>query len=129
VALDPGGADEDRAQRLIADPVDFEVRLEALKLAAEGVAAGGQVEETEVVGVADDQPSAGAEDRSPGLVVGAQRRLQPRRLDSLGDRRALAARDDEAVKALEPGCGADLGRLSAESAQRAGVSLEVTLER
>ena len=39
VALDPGRADEDRAQRLVADPLDLEVGLEALQLATEGVAA------------------------------------------------------------------------------------------
>ena len=37
-ALDPGRADEHRAQRLVADPLDLQVRLEALQLAAEGVA-------------------------------------------------------------------------------------------
>jgi hypothetical protein len=74
--LDPGGADEDRAQRLVADPVDLEVGFEALQLAAEGVAPGAGVEKAEVLGVADDQPGAGAEDRPPGLVMRAQRRLQ-----------------------------------------------------
>src|SRR5690348_8149629 len=45
VALDPGGADEDRAQRLVADPLDLEVGLEALQLTAEGVAPGARVEQ------------------------------------------------------------------------------------
>ena len=68
---------------------------------------GGGVDQAEVLGVADDHPGAGAEDRPPGLVVGAQRRLQPGRLDPLADRRALAAGDDQAVEA-RPGrraCG------------------------
>jgi hypothetical protein len=129
VALDPGGADEDRAQRLVADALDLEVGLEALQLAAEGVAARGRVEETEVVGIADDQPGAGAEDRSAGLVVGTQSRLQPGDLDPLDDRRALATGDDEPVEALDPGGGANLGYLGAEPAQGSGVSLEITLER
>ena len=129
VPTHPGSADEDRAQRLVADALDREVGLEALQLAAEGVAARGGVEEAEVLGVADDQPGAGAEDRPAGLVVGAERRLQPRRLDSLGDRRALAAGDDEAVEPLQLGRGADLDDLGAEPAQRAGVCLEVPLQR
>jgi hypothetical protein len=128
-ALHPGGADEHRPQRLVADPLDLELRLEALQLAPEGVAASRSVDEAEVVGVADDQAGAGAEDRPPGLVVGAQRRLQAGGLDPLADRRALAAGDDEAVEALEVGGSADLGYVGAEPAQRAGVGLEVPLQR
>ena len=82
VPLDPGRADEDRAQRLVADPLDLEVGLEALQLAAEGVARGGRVDQPEVLVVADDHPGAGAEDRPPALVVGADRRLQARRARS-----------------------------------------------
>jgi hypothetical protein len=61
--------------------------------------------------------------------VGPQRRPQPGRLDALGDRRALAAGDDEAVEADQIAGGADLGRLRPELAQRAGVRLEVALDR
>lgn len=129
VALHPGGADEDRTQRLVADPLDLEVGLETLQLAAEGVATGGRVEEAEVVGVADDQAGAGPEDRATRLVVGAQRRLQAGGGDPLRDRRALAAGDDEAVEALQLGRRADLGDLGAEPAQRPGVCLEVPLQR
>jgi hypothetical protein len=129
VPLDPGGADEERPQRLLADPLDLEVGLEALQLTTEGVAPRDRVEEAEVVGVADDQAGAGAEDRPPGLVVSTQRRLQLRRLDALGDRRALAAGDDEAVQAIEVRGRADLGYFGAELAQGAGVSLEVALQR
>ena len=74
VALDPGRADEDRAQRLVADPLDRQVGLEALQLAAEGVAPRGHVDQAEVIGVADDHPGAGAEDRLALRVVGADRR-------------------------------------------------------
>jgi hypothetical protein len=129
VPLDPGGADEDRAQRLVADPLDLEIGLEALQLATEGVAPGAGVEEAEVIGVADDQAGAGAEDRPPRLVVGAQGRLQPGRLDALADRRALAAGDDEAVEPGDLGSGADLGCFGAELAQGPGVGLEVALQR
>jgi hypothetical protein len=129
VALDPGGADEDRAQRLVADPLDLEVGLEALQLAAEGVAARDRVEEAEVVGVTDDQPGTGAKDRPAGLVVSPKGRLQPSDLDPLGDRRALAAGDDETVEADDFGGGSNLGYIGAESAQGAGVCLEIALQR
>jgi hypothetical protein len=127
--LDPGRADEDRPQRLVADPIDLEIGLEALQLPAEGVAAGAGVEKAEVVRVADDQAGAGAEDRAPRLVVGAQRRLQTLRFDALDDRRALAARDDQAVESFEILGNAYLRRLGAQLAQDAGVRIEVALDR
>ena len=69
-----------------------------------------------MIGVADDQAGAGAEDRPAGLVVGTQRRLQPRGLDPLADRRALAAGDHQRVEALEIGRRADLRGFGAEPA-------------
>jgi len=128
-ALDPGGADEDGPQRLVADALDLEVGLEALQLAAEGVAAGGGVDQAEVLVVADDQPGAGAENRAARPMMGANRRRQPRRLDPLADRRALAAGDDEAVEPAEVVGGANLGCLGAELAQRPRVRLETALDR
>jgi hypothetical protein len=82
-----------------------------------------------MLGVADDQPGAGAEDRPAGLVVGTQRRLQPGRLDALDDRRALAAGDDQPVEPVEVRGDTDLGCLSAQLPQRPGVRLEVALDR
>jgi hypothetical protein len=82
-----------------------------------------------MIGVAGDHPGAGAEDRAARLVMGAQRRLQAGRLDALGDRRALAAGDDQAVEVVELGGNADLGRLCPELAQSARVRLEVALDR
>jgi hypothetical protein len=82
-----------------------------------------------VVGVADDHPGAGAEDRPAGFVVEAQRRLQAGGLDALDDRRALTAGEDEPVEAVQVGGGAYLGCLGAEAAQDAGVCLEAALER
>jgi hypothetical protein len=82
-----------------------------------------------VPGVADDHPGAGAEDRPAGLVVSSQRRPQAGRLDPLGDRRALAAGDDQAVEAGQVLGGSDCGRLGAELAQDADVGLEVALDR
>jgi hypothetical protein len=128
-ALDPRGADKDRAQRLVADSLHLEVGLKALQLAAEGVAPRGRVDQPEVGVVADDQASAGAEDRGPLLVQAANLRLQAGRLDQLADRGALAAGDDQAVEPLEIGRRTDLGDLGAKLAQRAGVRLEVALQR
>ncbi len=54
VVLDPRGADENGPQRLLPDASDGEVGLEALALAAEGVAAATVIGETEVFAVADD---------------------------------------------------------------------------
>jgi hypothetical protein len=61
--------------------------------------------------------------------MGTQRRLQSRRLDPLGDRRALAAGDDEPVEPVELLRSAYLGYFGAELAQGAGVRLEIALQR
>jgi hypothetical protein len=126
--LDPGRPDEDRAERLLAGPGHLEIGLEALQLPAEGVATGRHVDEAEMLGVADDQPGAGTEDRLAGLVVGAQPGLQARRRDQFGDRRRLAARDDQAVEPRQPLRRTYLDRLRAKPAQRLGVRLEVALQ-
>ncbi len=130
VPLDPRGADEHRAQRLGAEPVDLELGLEALQLAAEGVAARDRVHQAEVLAVADDHPGAGAEHGAPALGVGADRGLEPVALDRLRDRRALAAGDHEPVevgqlgRALRTSTGA-----GAERAQHPRVGREVALRR
>ena len=82
-----------------------------------------------MLGVADDHPGAGAEDRPSRLVVGAQRRLQAAGLDPLADRRALAAGDDQAVEPLQLLGGPHLDRFGAEPAQGAEVGFEAPLER
>jgi hypothetical protein len=82
-----------------------------------------------VLGVADDQAGAGAEDRPAGLVVGPQRRLQVRRLDPLADRGPLAARDHQAVETVQVLGSANLADLGAELAQDSTVGLEVALDR
>src|SRR3954453_19113897 len=75
------------------------------------------------------RPGARPQDRPPGSVVLAQRRLDPGGRDHLRDRRALAAGDDQGVEALHVGGGADLARLGAELAQGLGVGFEIALER
>src|SRR5437868_5093049 len=59
--FEPGGADEDGPQRLVAVP-EVEIRLEARDLAPERVAPDAEVAETEVPAVEYDHPRAGAED-------------------------------------------------------------------
>ena len=54
---------------------------------------------------------------------------RPADVDALGDRRALAAGDDQAVEPLHLGGRAHLGYLGAELAQRLGVRFEVALQR
>ena len=72
--LDEGGPDEHRVHRAALDPLDVEVGLEGLELAAEGVPAHRQVDcaEAELVGPPvehaageQDHPGAGAECRNP----------------------------------------------------------------
>jgi hypothetical protein len=82
-----------------------------------------------MLGVAEDQPGAGAEDRPAGLVVGANRRLQTGRLDALDDRRALTAGNDQAIEAIDIAWSTNLARLGAKLAQRPCVRLEIALDR
>jgi hypothetical protein len=81
-----------------------------------------------MIGVADDHPRTGAENRGAAGVQGLDRRLQPGRLDSLANRRALAAGDDQAVETVNVGGSADLGCFGAELAQGEGVRFEVALQ-
>ncbi len=61
--------------------------------------------------------------------MGAQRRFQAAGLDSLADRRALAAGDDEAVQARQILGSSNLDRFGAEPAQDEKVGCEPPLER
>ncbi len=63
-------------------PSISQVGLEALQLAAEGVAAGARVDQAEVLAVADDHPRAGAEDRPPARGELADRLGRGRRARS-----------------------------------------------
>src|SRR5215218_4336884 len=125
----PRRPDEHRSQRLRADALDLQIRLEARDLAAEGVASAGDVSEAQVLGVADDHPRARAENRPPRLDVGANRGLEPVPLDRLRDRGRLAAGDDERVEAIQLLRVADLDRVGAEPAQHLGVRREAALAR
>jgi hypothetical protein len=128
MALYPGSADEDRPQRLVADPLDGKIGLEALQLPTEGVSPRCRIDEAKVVGVADDQTGAGAEDRQTGLVESLEPGPQASRPDALGDRRALPPGDDQAIEPDEVFGGPNLRSLSAELPQGAGVGFEVALD-
>jgi len=128
VTRHPGGADEDGTERLVADPLDLEVGLEALQLAAESVALGGRVDQPEVAVVADDQPGAGSEDGTAGGVVLADRALEAGRGDPLRDRRALAAGYDQCVEPFEIGRDPNLAGLGSELRKGPQVGFEPTLD-
>jgi hypothetical protein len=76
----------------------LEVGLEALDLAAEGVAPCRVVAEAEVVPVEEDHPGAGAEDRAAEL---AHRLVEAVEAHQPADRGRLAAGDDQTVEAVE----------------------------
>src|SRR4051794_28012825 len=85
--LDPRRTDEDGAHGLVA-VTDVEVGLERVHLAAEGVAAGRDVGEPEVLTVEHDHSRARAEDRRLEL---AERLVEAVELHQARDRRRLAA--------------------------------------
>src|SRR5919106_870846 len=127
--LHPGSADENGAERLLAEPLDDQVLLEALQLAAEGIAAAEIVRQPEVAAVADDHPRAAPQDRQTVGVVGADRLVQAVPLHAHGDRGRLAAGNHQAVEAIEPGGGTDLGGVGTERCQHPAMGLEVALDR
>src|SRR5689334_4719231 len=121
--LDPRRADEDGAHGLVPVP-DIEVGLEAVHLPAEGIAADGDVCETEVVAVEHNHPGARAEDRR---LERAQRVVEVVQLHHARHRGRLAAGDDQAVEAVELLRQAHLDRIRAETAQHPRVLAEVPL--
>src|SRR5262245_20328993 len=105
-------------------PRQVEVGLEAEHLAAVAVARDLEVDEAEVVAVEDDQSRAGAEH---GLLEAPNRILEPVEPHQAHERRRLAARDDEPVKARELLRLAHLDRLRTEPPQHRRVLAEVSL--
>src|ERR671914_931579 len=101
VVLYPGGADEHGPQRVWTEPLDLEILLEALALAAEGVSACDHVPEAQVLAVEHDHPRAGAEDRATGFREALDGPVEPVTGKRLGDRRRLAAGYHETVEILE----------------------------
>src|SRR5919108_3094421 len=97
VLLDPRRPDEHPANRVGTEPGHVELRLEARDLASERVAPGSDIDEAEMLTVAEDHPRAGPEDGTPSLGVRANRGLERIALDRPADRGALAPGDDEPV--------------------------------
>src|SRR5262249_23279826 len=116
------------AQRLLAQPLDDQILLEALELPAEGVPAAAVVRQAEMVAVADDHPGAAAEDRHPGVVMGADRIVQAVPLHPPGDRGPLPARDHEAVEPLQRLTPANLDDVGPQPLQHQPMGLEVALD-
>src|SRR4051794_3546648 len=104
-------ADEHAAQRL-AD--ELEIGLEARDLASVGVAVDVDVDQAEMRAVEDDHARARAEDRPRELAHGV---LEPVQAHQPHERRRLAARDDEAVEAVQLLRLTHLDDLGSEAAQ------------
>ena len=125
--LDPRGADEHGPQRLGADPSSVESASKLAIWRPKALRRQLDVDEPEVLAIAEDHPGAGAQYRAARLDVGADRRLEPVALDRLRDRRRLAAGDHEPVEVGERLGRADLDRVGAEPAQHPRVGGEVAL--
>src|ERR1700751_683268 len=121
--FEPGRADEDSAERLLALS-DVDVSLEAVHLPAEGVAPRAPVAETEMVAIEHDHPGARPEDRPAELPYRLVEAVQPHQP---ADRRRLAAGDDQPVEPVELLRQSDLDRLRAQQAQHRRVLAEVSL--
>src|SRR6266540_1718873 len=116
--------DKDSAQRLILAG-ELDVGFKARHLSSVGVSAHDHVDEAEVVTVEEDHARARAEDRAGEA---ANRLLQAVNAKQPPDRRRLAARNDQAVEALELLDFSHLHRLCAEAAQDSRVLAEVALD-
>ena len=125
--LDPGSADEHRAQRLVAEPPHRDVLLEAPYLATERVAARLDVHQAEVRAVEHDQSGARAEDRTPGADEVADRLLEAPGLELDGHRRALPAWDHESIEPFQFGGIAYLNRARPKPLERGTVGFEAAL--
>src|SRR3954447_10040409 len=135
--LHPRCADEDRVHR-VGQPGEGEIALEGVDLAAEGVAAHGDVESAEGLLVARAVLDAVGEHDHPGTRPEDWEAL----LDPLPDRleevegagqlrhgRRLAAGDHQAVACLELGDPSYADRPGAEVGEDAQVLADVTLQR
>ena len=125
--LDPRRSNEDGPDRLGPQALHDQVGLEARELPAEGVSPRDDIDQAEVVAVADDHPGAGAEDRPPGMRVGADGLGEPVALDRFRDRRRLAAGDHEGLDAFQLSRSAHLDRVGADRLEHPGVGREIAL--
>ena len=123
-ALDDRRPDEHGVHRLVAEQRHHELRLERVELAPERVALDGDVEQRQdrLLVAGDllrqhDHPGAGPEQRRAGLGEVEDRLAQAPAVDEPAHRRALAARDDQAVDVVEIRGQAHLDGLHADGAQ------------
>ena len=106
----------------------LDLRFEAVELTPEGVAAGGHVEQVEVVAVEDDQAGAGGEHGCAAAHERAQWFGEALALDPERHRRGLASGEHEPVESFQPLGRADLTGVRARLGERTSVRLEVALE-
>ena len=109
--------DEHAVKRdLVSGQVD--VRLEASHLPSEGISIDDEIGDIEMLAVEHDHPGTGPED---GACVGANRVIEAIELGEPHDRRRLAARNHEAVEAVELLRQTNLDDVGAKLAERRGV--------
>ena len=132
--VDQRRPDEQRVHRAAFDLRDVEVGLEAVYLAAEGIALHLDVHQPQRLAVEvggmlrhDDQAGAGAPDRLADRER-AQRLAQAVHVDQARNRRAFAAGNNQAVRPSRSRGQADLPRLGAEALQDGLVLGEVSLQ-
>ena len=106
-------------------PLQPQLGFEARDLASVRVPVDLDVDEPEVPAVEQDHPRARTED---GALEPSDRLLQTVQPHQPGDRGRLAARDDEAVEAVELLGQADLDRVGTEPAQYGHVLAEIALQ-
>src|SRR5215213_1849689 len=116
-------ADEDAAERLVL-PLELEIRLEAGHLPPIGVTVDLEIHQAQMRAIEHDHPRAGAEDRSCEALHRLVEAVEPHQPH---ERRRLAARDDEAVQALQLIGLPDLDRVGPEASQHRRVLAEVPL--
>src|SRR5918995_7090650 len=116
---------DENAAQLVFIPLDVEVGLEARDLAPVGVSVDDEIDETQVVAVEHDHPSACAEH---GSLEAADRLVEPVEPHQAHERRRLAAGNDEPVEPVELLRLAHLEDVCPESAQHRHVLAEVPLE-
>lgn len=126
--LDPGGSDEDGPKWRVTESGQLDVVFKAGELAAESVAAGRDVDQSEVIAIGDDHPGTGPEHRNAGGSEPPDRFRQPVLLHAHCDGGALAPGQYEAVELLEIRGGAHFDTQGTDRAEMPQVSGEASLK-
>ena len=126
--LYPGCPDEDRPEGSINQFFNLDFFLEAGQLPTERVAPGRDVDQSEVLPARDDHSGAGSQHGSTRFMMGADRRRKPGILDSHDDRRALPARENQAVEPSQVFRQADFHRYRTGTTQMLHMPLEPALD-